>query len=469
MKSNYLLWGGFLFVLAVTIVSLHVPFFWDVTYFAHQADTFYTGGYTLHPLSAEIDTGGFPLYASWMYACWKFFGRSLAVSHLAMLPFLLGIVYEYLKLARKYLDRRMHWFALALLFLEPALGAQSMLMAYDIMLVYFFLAGINALLEKQMWKLSFFLVLLGLCSMRGIWAVVSIGLIQLLLARKEPGQRVLNYLAYLPFLCITAAWAIVHQAYTGWYFFSPVRQLPRGGEELMSARQMARQFGYLVWKIMDSGRVVLWVVLGWLLLQRYRHQCRASTPLNTLLLLVFCPMFVFVGLMVPLSNPSSSRYFMVVFALSGILVCYLLQAVSPGPRRWLMALLAFSLLSGNFWLYPERFSNGWDTSLKVLPYFGLKKEMTAFIREQHIRPEEVATQFPLIDTERLTDLTDADYQYTNAADGPLSEFHYYLHSNVCNTDLLPQIEAIKPTWKLLKEVRSGEVYLSLYENLAWGR
>jgi hypothetical protein len=464
MKRNYLLAAGFAFFTLLTLFAWQVPFFWDVTYFAHQANEFYIHGYTFSPLSSDIDTGGFPLYASWMFCCWKLFGRTLLVSHLALLPFLLGVVYEYVRLAGKYLTRPVLPYALLLLCLEPALTTQSILMGYDVLLLYFFLAALNAMLEKRMVIFSGILVLLAFSSMRGIFAALSIALIHCLLVYRQGRLRPKLLIAYLPMILGVAGWAVVHKHYTGWYFFSPVRE--HAEEQVLGLRDMGRQFIFISWKLVDSGRVFLWLVLGagvW----SYFRRGKQSREFRFLLAFVVIPLIVFLALMVPLSNPSSARYFLIVYAGLCLAVCYVLQDLRPAARRGLALLLALGLLSGNCWIYPERFSNGWDTSLKVMPFFQLKKEMIAFIQKEQIPPEAIATQFPLIDNNNLCNLGGPDYQFTNALDGPLSKFHYYLHSNVCNTDLLPQIERIQPTWRLLKSVQQGQVYLKLYENPDW--
>lgn len=464
MKTNYILLAGFLFFILLTLVGLPVPFFWDVTYFSHQASDFYLKGYTFTPLSPDIDTGGFPLYSTWMFCCWKLFGRTLLVSHLALLPFLLGIVYEYLRLAGKYLSRQILPFALLLLCAEPAFLTQSLLMAYDLLGIYFFLAALNALLEKRMLIFSVMIVFLGFTNMRGIFAVGAIGIIHGLLIYRQGRLRAGVLLYYTPFIVAVTAWAIFHHRHTGWYFFSPVRE--HAEEHLLRFGEMIRQFVFLIWKLVDSGRIFLWVVLGAGMFSFFKKGFR-SREFRYLLAFLFIPLGVLMGLMVPIANPSSARYLMIVNICLCLAVCFILQQMRVRSRRWVMVLLLGGLVSGNFWIYPERFSNGWDTSLKVMPYFKLKREMIEFLKIQNIPPEEVGTQFPLIDNQNLTDLNGQDYQFTNALDGPLNRFHYYLHSNVCNTDLLPQIEQIKPTWKVLKQMKEGQVYMTLYENPAF--
>jgi len=129
----------------------------------------------------------------------------------------------------------------------------------------------------------------------------------------------------------------------------------------------------------------------------------------------------------------------------------------------LIVFFAGSLISGNFWLYPERFGNGWDSSLKVLPYFQLKEQMDHYIRNSRIDPQTVGTQFPMIADTRFSDLADQSRHYENVWSGPIGKYDFFLQSNVINTDIPEQIEAVKKEWQLVKILRSGEVYISLYK------
>jgi hypothetical protein len=466
MKNKYLLLV-FLFFIALTCFSVSVPFFWDSVYFSSQANYFFFSQQA-HPflLPLDLDNGGFPLYAVLLSFSWKILGYSLFSAHLIMLPFLLGIAYEYFKLCKHFLSENLIPWALLLLCLEPCFITQSMLMAYDILITYFFLSALNAILSEQKTKLAFLLLILSLIGIRGMVAAAALGLIHLLLNASELKTGLKNLLYFLPALIVVIAWSIYHKQQTGWVFFSPQRALT--DEHLLGIKAMGKQFILICWKLVDSGRIFLWLILGgglWF----YFQSKKSDYTFKILLQLLFIPLICFLCIMVPLSNPGSARYFIPVYLLLIIAVCYLLETLSKGKRILAVSLLALGLVSGNFWIYPERFSNGWDTSLKVLPFFQLEREMADFIRNEQIPAKEVGTQFPLIDKyqDRYITLEDHRDTYTNALAGPVRKFHYYLHSNACNTDLLPQIEVIKPKWKLLKEFCSGQVYISLYENPDW--
>jgi hypothetical protein len=148
-----------------------------------------------------------------------------------------------------------------------------------------------------------------------------------------------------------------------------------------------------------------------------------------------------------------------------IAVCYIIeQSKSTTLFYSAFIIVSISLGAGNFLLYPERYGNGWDSSLKVMPYFTLKDKMDTYIIQQKIKPSDIGTQFPLIADKRFTNLSDTGFYYTNVWRGPISNYPYFLQTNIINTDIPEQIEEVKKNWILLKEFKSGMVYLDLYKN-----
>jgi hypothetical protein len=451
------------FYVVLTLLSVGIPFFWDSVYLALPAQGMYADHFNpFRPGNPATDTGGFPMYAFLLAINWKLFGQNLFVSHIALLPFLLGIAYEFYRLAEKYLYGRSLVFAMLLLCIEPCLITQGILMAYDLLLLYFFLAALNRLLENKLLWSSVFIVLLTFSSLRGIAAALALALTSVSLSFRET-RRLPNLWPYLPAFLAIAGWFVYHHAQTGWYLVSPL--LEKTDERFRDFKEIPHQLLLNLWKLNDSGRVFLWITGLFGCIWLFRKKQEKQLPI--LLMLLGIPLFVFLSMQILISNPVSVRYFMPVYLLLCLLICYVFQFLKKGLANLLFLLAFLGLLSGNFWMYPEKFSNEWDTSLKVLPFFGLEKQMQKYIETNDIKQEEVATQFPLIDSYFDRYLSTGPRAFTNALAGPVNRFHYYLHSNVCNTDLLPQIEAIRPHWKLLKHLEGHHVYLDLFENPEW--
>jgi hypothetical protein len=437
---------------------LDVPFFWDGTFFSEIAVNYFSKGFD-KIISPDIpDTGGFPMYSIYLAGVWKVFGKTLAVSHLAMIPFIFSIVIEYYKLFRKFLSPQMIPIALLLLICEPCLSTQSILMGYDILMIAFFLISLNALLDNKKWLFSISFTLLLMCSMRGIMLGCSLILLDLIINEFKTFSFIKKF---FPGWIILSAWSYYHFKETGWYFFAPEREYT--DEAWVSPILAFKKVFFIGWKLVDLGRILLWIFI--FSYGIYAYKKKPSGNLKQLYLILFVPLGIVTFWMSPLSNPIGPKYFIVFFLLLTILVCFLLQTISNKKVRLSLAsLFIISLLSGNFWLYPERLGNSWDASLKVLPYFDLKDEMDEFILSNKIPSEDVGTQFPLIADKRYSHLSDDSFKYTNVWSGPLENYSYFLQTNVINTDISYQVEEVKKTWVLIKSIKKGQVYFSLYKN-----
>lgn len=454
MRNKYLLFA-MLFFIILTIFSLNIPFFWDGTFFSQIALNIFERGFSHIIDTDQPDTGGFPMYSLYMAAVWKLFGKSLAISHLALLPFLCGICNEYFKLAKRFLESRYIPVAFLFLISEPVLVTQSVLMGYDILMVFFFLFALNALLNNKSLLFSIALALLCLSSMRGIFAGISLLIIDFLINRKQ--NLILK--KYVPALSTIFIWAFIHHSLSGWYFFSPQRESTH--EALLPLLSIFRQIVFILWKVCDEGHIALWLFI--LIVFIIRKPKDTQTILLRKLLMI--PLITLMLAMSLFANPVGPKYFIIIFLLLNIFCAYMLQLIiSDKLRTGISTILIIFLVSGNFWMYPERFGNTWDSSLKVLPYFHLKGEMDDYVSSEHINPALVGTQFPLIADEKISYLNENKVPYTNVWSGPVSDYQYFLQTNVINTDIPSQIEDVKAHWTLLKRIKSGQVYMELYKN-----
>ncbi len=460
MQNKIILFFSFLFFILLTLFSIRIPFFWDGVFFSETAVQFYKNGFGNLIPPIETDTGGFPLYSIFLTLGWKVFGKSLLVSHFILLPFLLGIVYQYFILAKRFLINQSLLFAMLLLLIEPTLMTQSVLMGYDLCVIFFFLWAINSLLVHKTKVYSLALTLLCLSSVRGSILGCSLLIIDIALNYSKSRNLKIKAIPYLlPFLFIFI-WAFYHFQNIGWFFFSPERE--NNHEKVLPLSMMFRQLFFIGWKIADFGRIAQWLFL--FLGSYYLLKKQTKTELPTVLKMLFIPLITLCLFMIPLANPIGHKYFIVVFLMLNIAICCLIQQIQNRKIQIIIFVLFFiSLFTGNFWLYPERLGNGWDSSLKVIPYFHLKEEMDEFIKEEKIDIKQIGTQFPLIADKKYSHLIDSSYYYNNVWSGPTSKYNYFLFTNVINSDISNQIEETKNTWQLIKSLKSGQVYISLYK------
>ncbi|MCC6726003.1 MAG: glycosyltransferase family 39 protein, partial [Saprospiraceae bacterium] len=145
------------------------PFFWDTVQLASKhGHHFYETNFQSFILPNEIDSGHPPIFGAYLALAWKLFGKTLPVSHFAMLPFIFGIVILLMQIGKKLLgEKNAVWLPL-LSFADPVLASQSILVSPDIIVVCFFLASVWAIWQKKPWLLTIGITVLALVSMRGM-------------------------------------------------------------------------------------------------------------------------------------------------------------------------------------------------------------------------------------------------------------------------------------------------------------
>nr|MBA3972302.1 hypothetical protein [Bacteroidota bacterium] len=401
--SAKILFSAFLFFMILTFLSINIPFFWDGTFFSALSVHFYHNGFNGFIAPQANDTGGFPLFSTYLALMWKCFGKTLLVSHVAMLPFLFGITYEYFKLAKRFVSTRTILFTILLLMIEPVLITQSVLMGYDILITYFFLMALNVMYDNKNIIYCIAVVLLCMISVRGIMLSGALLIIDITIRQR------LNFTiikVYIPAVLFLTCWIFYHHAQTDWYIFSPVRE--NNAEQFAGVTMMFRQLFYIVWKNLDLGRIALWIIF---IFAAIYHVRKKTFPLmKDLILLLIVPLVVLSACMILIKNPIGHKYFLTTFLILNIAAGYVIDRFEDKKiRNILFTLSAASLIAGNFVMYSQRYGNSWDSSLKIIPYFDLSKKMHEHIKSSNISPSEVATQFPLTSDSQFSYLTDSSY------------------------------------------------------------
>ncbi|AKQ47086.1 hypothetical protein TH63_17885 [Rufibacter radiotolerans] len=438
-------------------------FFWDSILLASKYGQWYYQT-SFSTLFVPQEMAGYPpLFGMYLAAGWHLFGKTLPVSHFLMLPFLLGIVWQVYLLAKRYLSGTWVFLGILIVFLDPTLLAQSAQVAPDILLLFLYLTCLNAILHHRPWLLGIALALMALHTPRSQILIIAVFLTQLLwhvreyrqLSKPMLGKMLLRY---LPAGLLLLGWLGLHYRHFGWIGFS--RSSDWGTySTLVTTPQFFRNLGLIAWRLLDFGRVALWLTGGVLLGLSARSLPKAT---KELLLLLTVPLITLSAVLVWFTNPIGHRYWLVEFVLLGLLTAHLLQVTvkRKEARAGIYALLLVSLVSGHFWLYPQRVAKGWDATLAHLPYFELRQQMLTYLDQQQIPREEVGSDFPNLAAPSDTDLN-KDHRTFPAKN--LAAQSYILYSNVFNGFTNEELEDLQEKWVVLHEVRAGQVYMRLYQ------
>lgn len=440
-------------------------FFWDsVAGYSKPATYLLTHGFLSFVYPPEMVAEP-PLAHLYLATLWRLLGRELWVAHLSITLFAVGVILQVYRLARRVAPRQAGWITLLVL-LEPATLTQLLSLSPDVILCFFALSCLNAIIDHRQSLLALSAACLALTSVRGMVVCGGIGLaywIWLTLQARQPWISLRKaFRPFIPALTLVAAWLICRKLESGYFGYAPGfayaehRQLVGIGPFLRNCAGFCRS-------MLDSGRFIIWIALAIVLwrtgLRAAIRQSRTAffpIALPTILLALAC-------VTLPFSNPFGNRYFLMPYILLILTTASLSCRQAPIPKRTGAAFLIMGLIlaSGHFWPYPERLSKPWDCTLAHIPYYHLREQMIRYLEEKDIAPEEVATDFPLRGRFGDLDATN-DERHFASVDG--EKRRYLIYSNIYNWSDERIDDLASGEWETIKTLRQGQVWLTLYRS-----
>ncbi|NJK85447.1 MAG: hypothetical protein HC906_05250 [Bacteroidales bacterium] len=218
---------------------------------------------------------------------WKIAGIHLFVGHLFMLPFALGLIFQFHRFISFFSENKLFiHLTLILLLVDTTVLSQIIVVSTDLPLILFFFMSVNAVLYKKRNILYFSLIALSLTHFRGTVSCVIVFLFDYFLQVKNKKNNffIENIFSivpqYLPFFIIQVAYYIFHYKNTGW-LFEHENSPWAGCYERVDFNGFLFNTGILVWRLIDFGRLFYWIVLtylSFLFLQKNSTSIIASSP-----------------------------------------------------------------------------------------------------------------------------------------------------------------------------------------------
>jgi hypothetical protein len=146
---------SFLFGLIVFMISYDFGMFWDNVLFASKmGNEIYNNGFLNWTMPNEFDPGHPPFLGVILAFFWKIFGHSLWVSHLAMLPFMIGAIYQLQRFIAYFVSNNtMILLGLLLVVADPSLSASFVLVNPETIIIFFFFLAVNGILyQEKKWQ-----------------------------------------------------------------------------------------------------------------------------------------------------------------------------------------------------------------------------------------------------------------------------------------------------------------------------
>ena len=422
-----------------------------------------------------MDSGHFPAFGMYLAVLWKIFGKTLAVSHLALLPFLIGVWYFLFKIGDFFLGKKYAWLLVVFTFLDPVFAGQSVLVSPDLAVMCFFLMGLNAILHQKKILLSLAAIGLAAMSMRGMMIVLSLYFFSLLASiivkEFEPKMNFKKWFLFLwnralPFVpsgLLSLAFLAAHYQHTGWIGYHVDSPWATAFEKV-DFMGFVKNCAVYVWRLLDFGRVFLLLFGVYAFYYFWQKKKRNDIPkkFSLLVALLVATLFCLSPSVLIHKGLLLHRYLLPIMFALNLTAIYLILHGDLKFKNGLLGLAFIGLATGNFWIYPKQIAQGWDATLAHVPYYELRTEMLYFIEEEGLNRKDIGSAFPNISGSRYTDLADYDDNFVKF---DLNKNAYILYSNVMNDFSDEELLELEKNWFIVKEIRSGGVCFILYRNV----
>ncbi len=463
-KNDFLLCLPFFigFWMLTFLVRTH-GFFWDTALLSSKAASFfYENNFASLLLPAEFDAGHPPLMGWYLAMVWKIFGKTLFVSHFAVFPFLIGIVWQLLQLLKNVVPERFHFVSLLVLLSDATFLSQATLVAPDLVLAFGFLLASNGIFKEKNWQIQLGTLLIGFISLRGIFMIPS--LILFYYFKKNINRNNFKILTvnslklFLPPIFLIFAYLTFHFQQTGWWIFTP-NDAWSDGRKIVNISQFFRNIGISIWRLIDFGRVlgvVVFLIFAFLSLKKRSKLSKESQDF------IFLGISILVILLPALcisTNPIGHRYWIIFQFIFVIITISIVTNYQKNNKIifLILSLVIATQISGNFWIYPRGIAMGWDSTLAHLPYYELRRQVQADLRDF---PHPIGSSFPNLSSEKYFSLGKNETTWRNKN---LDTDEWILYSNVCNDFSDEELQKLDSEWSVQQNWTSENISFVLYQ------
>lgn len=442
------------------------PYFWDTVQFGSKhADWYLSTNFQFFTLPEPIDSGHPPFFGMYIAAIWFIFGKSLAIAHLAILPFTIGSVYLLFKTGDYFLGREKSFFFVILAFVDPTLTAQNILISPDALLIFFMLLVMHGIFYDKRWILMLGAIGLASISMRGMMLVFAFYVFEQTYEFWLNKWSTLNFktftnrlLHYIPAGLFGLAFLGYHYYATGWIGHH-ANSTWAACFEKVGWLGIVKNMGITVFRFSEFGRIGVSVVVAFLLFFNFKTDKKTTQLLWLVIVVLVCivlPQLQYKILLAP-------RYLLPISVLLSLFCCKLVfndNLLKSKNQILIWISVAICLFSGNFWTYPKHISMSWDSTLAHVNYFEPRKEMHEYLKQKKIAPERVGTAFPENSSTYSIDLSEENQSFQPI---DFTKNDYIFYSNVMNNFSDEELDELEKSWTNVQSFKKGNVEVILYK------
>lgn len=447
----------------LTYTSQENIFFGDMVQFgSRHSHYFYLHNFESFWLPNSLDSGHPPIFGLYIAKCWKLFGKNLAVSHWAMLPFLLLIAFAIPRLVKNYVNTGSVLFISLLLFFEPTLRAQASLTSPDIVLIAFFLWALICYQEQKNFGFMLVLIPMSFISLRGMMLLFAFYLAvishQYYLTKKISFKNFLAFThLFIPAVAICFYWLFRHYQLTGWIGFH--NDSPWASSfQTVGIEQVFKNLFLMTWRFVDFGRITVWLFCIGFALYQYKRKDKLEAKQIFLTLLVAFLFIVYSANTLFADGLVGHRYYLPIYIVALLLALQWIHRYIIKYKDLVSTSIAISFIIGSYYIYPSKIAMGWDATPAHRPYYTLRANMINYMEDNHISINNVAAGFPSLDSREYLELNGDTSRFQSYH---LHNTKYILWSNVFNYP--DELQDTLLSKKVIYELEKDGVFFKLME------
>ena len=391
-------------------------FYWDnISQISIPANWIYENSFSKFWVPDEYTTGHLPILPYYIAGWWKLFNRTLLISHLALLPFIFGFLYQIQKLTAQLFPYKpiYQYAAIFIVLLDATLLAQFTLITPDIILSFLFVWALNALIANKKISFTIAIALLGLINMRGLVTLSGLSLFYLwfffIMERKKPDIKTLSPLI-IPFIIISVVYGW-HYLEKGWLFHNAFGGRWENASKWAEYPHLIKNIAAFAFQQIDYGRIFLWSVNLFFIITIIKNKRKLNRNMTILYGLLLSQLVVWFAVTIPFQNFFGHRYFLPVFILLGLLTAYIITNYL-NYKHTVFSVCFLFLISGYFWVYPRKIAQGWDATPAHWSYYKTRLAMIDYINKMQYHKNEISSFFPnLADTKNIDLITDKSFRF----------------------------------------------------------
>lgn len=455
----------------LALLSWNNGYFWDNTqHTSIEAHWYYLSNFQslfipkVDPQFGTISTGA-PVFLPLLTAfLWKTIAYKVWISHAIALFTAIFLLYNTWKLCKQlFSDKYAQWIAIIIL-LESSVLTQFTIAGPDFILFTAFVILIRAVIERNEKLILISAPILFLISTRGTFTggLVFLSHFITLFIFKSTEDKSRNRIiyAYLPAILLTVIYYSSYFYNMGWFFtnssFSEAHQPPK------SIQLVIGNFLDLGLRLLENGRIIFWIITIVIGIKLIKLKAILSEQVTFFIILFALLNLLYIVFAIITNMPFLTRYYMPhILLLTLFSSIYIIKIGSKSQIKWYILIVLFFELTGNFWLYPEKMTKIWDSTLTHLPFYNLRDECYKYIDDNNFNYNDVSAGFCLCDDRMF-------YELDNKGKiiGRDRNRKYFIYSNV-STIIDEEIDDFKNPnrWKALKKFEKWPVTIVLYQNM----